>query len=54
MEKETKKLDSEWVQLLNEARNAGVTVEEVLHFLKSTEKSSGSPHVVRSHSIKPF
>ncbi|MDM5298716.1 anti-repressor SinI family protein [Bacillus pumilus] len=54
MEKETKKLDSEWVQLLNEARSAGLTAEEVLHFLKSNEKSSESPHMVRSHSIKPF
>lgn len=54
MEKETKKLDHEWVQLLREARNAGLTVEDVLCFLKSSEKSSESPPLVRSHSIKPF
>ncbi|MGG1697948.1 anti-repressor SinI family protein [Bacillus zhangzhouensis] len=54
MEKKTKVLDSEWVQLLCEARKAGLTVEEVRHFLKSSEKSSESPPMVRSHSIKPF
>lgn len=43
MEKKTKLLDSEWVQLLREARKAGLTVEEVRHFLKSREKSSESP-----------
>ncbi|WP_353855258.1 anti-repressor SinI family protein [Bacillus sp. Bos-x628] len=42
MEKEMKKLDSEWVQLLTEARKAGLTVEEVRHFLKSHQKSSES------------
>lgn len=54
MEKKTNKLDSEWVQLLREARKAGLTVEEVRHFLKSREKSSESPPMARSHSIKPF
>lgn len=43
MEKKTKLLDSEWVQLLREARKAGLTVEEVRHFLKSRKKSSESP-----------
>ena len=54
MEKKTKLLDSEWVQLLREARKAGLTVEEVRQFLKSSEKSSESHPLVRSHSIKPF
>lgn len=54
MEKKTKLLDSEWVQLLREARKAGLTVEEVRHFLKLREKSSESPPMARSHSIKPF
>ncbi|MEI4790711.1 anti-repressor SinI family protein [Bacillus sp. FJAT-53060] len=38
MEKKTNILDSEWVKLLNEARKAGLTVEEVRHFLKSNKK----------------
>ena len=54
MEKKTSKLDSEWVQLLRKARNAGLTVEEVRQFLKSNENSSESTPLVRSHSIKPF
>ncbi|EKF34602.1 MULTISPECIES: anti-repressor SinI family protein [Bacillus] len=54
MEKKTKLLDNEWVQLLREARKVGLTVDEVRHFLKSSEKSSESPPMVRSHSIKPF
>ncbi|MGE6629339.1 anti-repressor SinI family protein [Bacillus sp. NPDC077027] len=54
MEKEKKKLDSEWIQLLIEARNAGLTPQQVSHFLKTNQKSSESTPLVRSHSIKPF